>query len=246
LDYLTSASYTDGQPNASQSWSYDAAGNRNDATVVDNLNRATTIGGVSRTYDILGNTLTKSSASMQWDALNRMLSYQNSNPGPTWHYQYRADGMRVKKSMTAQDATLWTKYMYDGQMPVEETEYSSGQAGSSTIVRRNALGARGIDRIETVTSSGTAVAYPVYDGHGNMVATLAKSGSGYQIGNRRSFGAWGDVRQGQTTGDPKGRYVANLGHLDDHESGLTYMRARYYETSSGRFVSEDPSVLSLS
>ena len=73
-----------------------------------------------------------------------------------------------------------------------------------------------------------------------MVATLAKQGSGYQIGNRRSFGAWGDVRQGQTTGDPKGRYVANLGHQDDDESGLTYMRARYYEASSGRFHSVDP------
>ena len=105
--------------------------------------------------------------------------------------------------------------------------------------RRNALGARGIDRIETLTSSGSSVAYPVYDGHGNMVATRAKSGSGYQIGNRRSFGAWGDVRQGNQTGSPNGKYCANLGHVSDDESELTYMRARYYEASSGRFLSED-------
>ncbi len=76
LDYLTSADYNEGLPNENPSWTYDAAGNRNDATVVDNLNRATTIGGVGRTYDILGNTLTKgSTASYDWDALNPMTSF---------------------------------------------------------------------------------------------------------------------------------------------------------------------------
>ena len=56
----------------------------------------------------------------------------------------------------------------------------------------------------------------------------------YQIGQPR-----GVIRQGATSADPKGRYCANLGHVEDDESGLTYMRARYYEPSSGRFVSED-------
>jgi hypothetical protein len=76
LDYLTSADYNDGLSNEAPTWSYDAAGNRNDVTAVDNLNRATTISGANRTYDILGNTLTiGSTKSMTWDALNRMLSY---------------------------------------------------------------------------------------------------------------------------------------------------------------------------
>ncbi len=42
------------------------------------------------------------------------------------------------------------------------------------------------------------------------------------------------------SGDPKGPYCANLGHVQDDESGLIYMRARYYEPTSGRFISEDP------
>jgi RHS repeat-associated protein len=79
----------------------------------------------------------------------------------------------------------------------------------------------------------------VYDGHGNMIACLFKNGSSYSINDQRSYDAWGNIRAGNTTGDPKARYVANLGHLADDESGLTYMRARYYEPSSGRFVSED-------
>ena len=197
---------------------------------MDNLNRATTIGGVSRTYDVLGNTLTiGSSKSMAWDVLNRMTSFTNGSA--TTNYQYRADGMRVAKSAGSDVQSFY----YDGQMPIEDAAVVS----SATTVTRNGLGARGIDFISTTTSSGTNVAYPIYDGHGNMVATLAKNGSGYTIGNRRSFGAWGEIRQGATTGSPNGRYCANLGHLDDDESGLTYMRARYYESGSGRFLSED-------
>ena len=111
---------------------------------------------------------------------------------------------------------------------------------SGSTVTRNGLGARGIDRIERVNSSGTTVGYPLYDGHGNMVATLAKAATSYSLGDQRAYDAWGVIRQGATSGDPKGRYRANLGHVEDDESGLTYMRERYYEAASGRFVSEDP------
>lgn len=56
----------------------------------------------------------------------------------------------------------------------------------------------------------------------------------------RTYDVWGSVRSGSSTGDPKQRYCANLGHVQDDESGLIYMRARYYEPWSGRFISEDP------
>ena len=73
-----------------------------------------------------------------------------------------------------------------------------------------------------------------------MVATLTKNGTGCSIGDNRAYDAWGNIVSGAGSGDPKGRYCANLGHKQDDESGLTYMRARYYEGTSGRFVSEDP------
>lgn len=49
---------------------------------------------------------------------------------------------------------------------------------------------------------------------------------------------WGSLRAGSTLGGPSQRYCANLGHVADDESGLVYMRARFYEPWSGRFVSE--------
>jgi len=232
LDYLVGASYGDGLPDATPTWAYDAAGNRTDATV-DNLNRATAFGAVSCTNDILGNRLTKGATSYGWDSLNRMTSLNNGTL--TTGYQYRVDDLRVKKSNTSG----MTLYRYDGQMGMQDVE--SDGSGVLQKVTDYALAGRGIDAISTTTSSGTAVTYPLYDAHGNMISTLSKASPGYSYSSVRSFDAWGSIRQGATSGDPKGRYCANLGHKQDDESGFLYMRARYYEPSSGRFLTEDPS-----
>lgn len=106
-------------------------------------------------------------------------------------------------------------------------------------------GARGIDRIERVQVDDTVlVGYPLYDAHGNNVATLKKGSSAntynWPLGDQRLYDAWEVIRAGLTTGQPNPRHSANLGHLQDDESGLVYMRARYYEPGSGRFTSQDP------
>jgi RHS repeat-associated protein len=126
-------------------------------------------------------------------------------------------------------------------MSVEEDFDTSGTANDT--VTRNFVGACGLEAMFVTQNSVTNVSYPLYDVHGNMVATLSKNTAGmsWNIGDERSYDVWGGVRSGAATGGPKGRYVANLGHVQDDESGLIYMRARYYEPESGRFVSEDPS-----
>ena len=144
-----------------------------------------------------------------------------------------------------------TEYYHDGQIspdpgssgPMEDAVLNSG----TYTVTRYGLGARGLDYMQQGTATSrplttySTVVFPLYDAHGNMIATLARSGSGsFTLGNQRSFDAWGAVRQGAATGAPIQRYCANLGHQQDDESGLIYMRARYYEPVSGRFISEDP------
>jgi RHS repeat-associated protein len=151
-------------------------------------------------------------------------------------YVYRADGMRVAKYFGLSGVTnTTTTYAYDGQMGFEDVDSST----AGTTVTDYGLGARGIDYISSTTSTGNTVGFPVYDAHGNTMACLFRSGASYTLGNQRTFDAWGVIRQGASTGDPKGRYCAALGHKQDDESGLVYMRARYYEPPSGRFLSED-------
>ncbi len=170
---------------------------------------------------------------------------QLANSASTTNYEYRADGMRTHKSNVA--GTVFTEYYHDGQMPMEDAAIN----GSALTVTRYGLGARGIDYEEAGTGTWTSstsrspgafsnIGFPIYDAHGSMIASLARYGSNsFQLNNNRSYDAWGSVRVGSSTGDPKNRYCGSLGHQQDDESALVYMRARYYEPGSGRFVSED-------
>ncbi len=73
----------------------------------------------------------------------------------------------------------------------------------------------------------------LYDGHGNLVRLMSPD---YRLSGFQWRGVWGEVQGSLGTG--RG-YCANLGHPED-ETGLVYMRARYYEPATGRFISEDP------
>ncbi len=55
--------------------------------------------------------------------------------------------------------------------------------------------------IKRTSAQGTVTAFPVYDAHGNDMATLSRSGMGYQVSNRVALDAWGGVRQQQTGTD---------------------------------------------
>ncbi|MBV6502721.1 MAG: hypothetical protein AKCLJLPJ_00773 [Fimbriimonadales bacterium] len=266
LGQLTSVDYNDGLANEFQSWTYDPAGNRsNSGYSYDSLNRMSASPGYVYQNDILGNRTWRNFGlpgvqRYVWDEVNRAQSICGETVGA--RYEYRADGMRVKK---VADLTItWnpgdenqgsgfydenlsvnkptTRYYYDGQMCVEEdyTVWVGPFQGQSTVVTRYGVGARGIDWMEK-SGSGGGVSFPLYDGHGNMIATLSRSGSGsFAVSNARSDDVWGSVRSGSSSGYPNTRYCAHLGHKQDDESGLLYMRARYYEPWTGRFVTEDP------
>jgi RHS repeat-associated protein len=194
------------------------------------------------TNDVLGNRLTKAPAGLSaaaatygWEILNRMTSYRASGSQNASTYQYRADGMRVKKTVPGSTIKS-TFYRYDGQMGIEEWELNE-MTGDSLSLTRNTLGARGIDMIQRATATVNETSYPLYDAHGNMTTQLLKNGASFTVANEKSYDAWGGIGAGNSNPEYKGRYCANLGHTQDDESSLIYMRARYYEPSSGRFVS---------
>jgi len=232
-DFLTQVDYNDGQSNELQNWDYDAAGNRGSYIsnipgaqwTFDNLNRIVTSPFGSYTHDLAGNRLTGPGQTLSWDVTNRLTGLN----GVT--HRYRNDGMRVQKVAANGDTYRWH---YDAQMPVEETRLVGGQ----TTIMRNIVGPRGID----VQFDGANAAFPLYDIHGNAKALLARSGSSFTTTAWRQYDVWGSLRTGSALGGASQRYCANLGHVTDDESGLIYMRARFYEPWTGRFVSEDPAM----
>ena len=181
--------------------------NRTDS-VCDNLNRTTSVSGVVTTSDKLGNRMTYGSQSYSWDALNRMNSFTSSS-GVTTNYVYRADGMRTAKLDNASPVhNPTTSYRYDGQMGIEDIDYSGGTVQKVTDY---GLGARGIDIMYVTQSGATTSVYPLYESHGYMISSLSKQGTGgYLPANLRTFDAWGNIRVGAQTADPKGRYLLVL------------------------------------
>ncbi|GIV11409.1 MAG: hypothetical protein KatS3mg020_0900 [Fimbriimonadales bacterium] len=87
--------------------------------------------------------------------------------------------------------------------------------------------------IDHTRGNQVSLRWLLYDGHGNLVRTMAPD---YTLSAFQWRGVWGEVQGVLGTG--RG-YCANLGHPED-ETGLVYMRARYYEPVTGRFISEDP------
>jgi RHS repeat-associated protein len=103
---------------------------------------------------------------------------------------------------------------------------------------RSNVESRGIE----VRQDRINAAFPGYDTHGNAKALLTRSGSSFSTTAWRHYDVWGSLRTGSALGGASQRYCANLGHVADDESGLVYMRARFYEPWTGRFVSEDPTM----
>jgi RHS repeat-associated protein len=119
-------------------------------------------------------------------------------------------------------------------MPVCEQEYEDGVLQQTRV---NFLGARGIEAVVAIDhtrGNQVALRWLLYDGHGNLVRLMAPD---YTLSAFQWRGVWGEVQGSLGTG--RG-YCANLGHPED-ETGLVYMRARYYEPATGRFISEDSS-----
>lgn len=199
------------------------------------------------TYDADGNMLTGGGHVNTWDSQNRLV--QTVYNGHTSTSTYGADGLR--HSATVDGVT--TYYVYDGQNMVEELQ--RGQDGQLHPSATYLTGPRGPEcRIdETHQDEGYydpaspikpaplqmrgRTSWYVYDGHGSVVGEVNQNGN-YTASTK--YDVYGAVRGRTGTAATKHGYVGGLGHLSEPETGLIYMRARYYDPLTGRFISEDP------
>ena len=139
--------------------------------------------------------------------------------GVTADYTYRPDGMRHSKESAAGSVT----HLWDGANIVADVD---GDGVTRKYLRRIGL-----------ISSETGVMdtrYYLYNAHGDVVQL--SGGSGTAVGNY-DYDAFGVERNLDDADTNPFRYC---GEYFDPETGTIYLRARYYNPSTGRFTQEDP------
>ena len=108
-----------------------------------------------------------------------------------------------------------TEYVWDGQNLAAETKQ-----GTTDTYTYDMTGVHTRKR-------GNAVTSYLKDYHGNVIGTAGSTG-------RLDYDAYGNQIQGGTP-DPFGY----CGEYYDSETGLIYLRNRYYDPTTGRFINED-------
>jgi RHS repeat-associated protein len=171
----------------------------------------------SFTYDPNGSMTGDGTQTYEWDGANRLVRVLNGG-NEVARFAYDGDGRRSQKIAGGVTAT----YVYDRDDILEE-RLSTG----STI--RYAHGP-GIDQPLAKVESGAA-SYYLADHLGSIVQLTNASAA---VTLTRQYDPWGNLIQGAGTAG-----YAFTSREWDSESGLHYYRSRYYDSSVGRFVSED-------
>jgi len=229
-------------PGTTVTYTYDSMGNRLNM-VTSTGNTSSTIaytydagdqllsaGGTTYTYDNDGNRIEKDASSgislYGYDGANRLSSVSVVG-GPLLTFAYDGDGNRIDKEVISGNTTENTNYVWDvnGGLPQVLTEAADGQGTSVSLY--------GLQRISMTNSSGGQTYYQ-YDGLGSVRSLSDSSGNSAAT---YSYDAFGNT--GVTTGSVDNDFLFT-GEQMDAETGLIYLRARYYDPETGRFISRDP------
>jgi RHS repeat-associated protein len=249
----------------SHGYQYDPIGNRLEATAAGNtvatyqpnaLNQYDAIitagpTTVNPQHDPDGNLVNDGTKRYVWDAENRLIEVRQAT-GDALIASYRYDSMsrRIYKQTTAlaPQGAGEAVFVYDGWNLVCEYSISNNQASvtraytwgldlSGSLQVSGGVG--GLLAIENKTfgSSLQGVYYPLYDGNGNVLATLEDSGSSTSVADAYHY-------------DPFGKTFLSVGDSDnpfrfstkyfDQETGFYYYGYRYYDPVTGRWPSRDP------
>ena len=184
--------------------------------------KVTAIGGKAITYDAIGNPLTYDGWTFTWKA-GRMLASMVKT-GTNAQFTYDHNGLRIKKVVNG----VTTNYTLNGKNVVHMTQGSHDlhffydAQGKPAMVRFNGTDYFYIynlqnDAVAIVDTNGTQVVEYGYDAWGNPISktgTLAAT-----LGTLNPF-----------------RY---RGYVYDEETGLYYLRNRYYKPAWRRFINAD-------
>jgi RHS repeat-associated protein len=215
-------------------WTYDGVGNRlTEARPAGTTNytynaadELTQAAGTAYSYDANGNQTSKGSRTFAYDLANRLTA--TASGGSTTTYSYDGDGNRT----IAATAAATTRYLWDTVHRLPQLALERN--GSGALIRRYAYGLRRISM-----DSGGSSSYYHYDNVDSVANLTSPNGTSQRTYAYEPFGA----TRVETQDDPSApqNVMMFTGELYE-ENESYYLRARTYDTASGRFLQHDPAV----
>jgi RHS repeat-associated protein len=181
----------------------------------------TDLEGTSFGYDENGNQTDRGNDTFEYDHENRLT--ESVIGGVTSTSVYNGNGLRM--SHTVGQTT--TSYVWDvaSGLPVVL------QDGTNTYVY-------GLDLISATDGSGDQT-YFLYDGLGSVTDLTDDEGD---VVDGYTYDVFGAIRSQSGASDNPWLFT---GEQFDSDEGLYYLRARYYDSAIGRFLSHDPAPMNL-
>ena len=184
--------------------------------------KLTAVNGNAIAYDAIGNPLNDGTWTYTWQNGRQLQKMQKS--GVTAEFVYNADGLRVQKTING----VATKYTLHGKNIVHMTSGTDELHFFYDAQNRPAV----------VVYNGMAYAY-VKNLQGDIVAILDENGNAVVSYGYDAWGAplWCTGELAETLG--KVQPFRYRGYVFDEETGLYYLRSRYYNPQWGRFANAD-------
>jgi len=207
------------------SYTYDTVGNRQQLLVNGVTANAYTYDADDRlgsdSYDGDGNTVNSFGTANAYDFENHMVQHGFVT------LVYDGDGNRVSETVGG----VTTNYLVD---TVNLTGYAQvvDELQSGTVARTYSYGLERISESQSLNSAWTLSFYG-YDGHGSVRQLTNSTGA---VTDTYDYDAFGNLVN--STGSTPNVYMF-AGEAHDSALGLYYNRARYLNTSTGRFWSMD-------
>ena len=194
--------------------------------------------GQTITYDAIGNPTNDGTWTYTWQA-GRQLK-QMSAEGTSVSFKYDHNSMRVQKVVEQSWYPEITNYTYHGKilthMMVDYTDFDEVAHQDELHFFYDAQ-----SRPAKVSYNGAIYTY-VHNLQGDIVSILDSNGS---LVVEYKYDAWGKpLSSAGTLADTLGKRnpFRYRGYVFDEETGLYYLRSRYYNPAVGRFVNVDENV----
>lgn len=250
-DELVSAIHSDAS-NPDEDYRYDANGNRifshlhDDGYVTGINNRLLSDGSYNYSYDAEGNLSLRTeiasgaTRAFQWDYRNRLVAVIDKDSAGTHaqrvEFTYDALDRRISKNVvTATDTTL-THFVYDGINVLLDFIDSDGSAGANpaTLAQRYLHGPA-VDQVLAQDDGTGSTSWMLTDHLGSVTDLVSDQGVVVEHRRYDSFGR--QIAESEASTPVRYGFT---GREFDSEIDLLYLRNRFMDAESGRFISEDP------